>query len=159
MAKHYGIQVIHSRKCATYRGGKNCSCRPAYKAEIWVARDNRKIRRSFPTLAAARNWRHDAMAAMKKGRQAVGGSKTIRDAAEELLEGIRTGAIRTRSGDEYKPSAYRNYEEALRKRVLPRMGHMMLFEVRRGDVQRFVDSLLATGIKPSTIRNRSTRCV
>jgi len=36
---------------------------------------------------------------------------------------------------------------------------MMLFEVRRGDVQRFVDSLLATGIKPSTIRNRSTRCV
>jgi hypothetical protein len=93
------------------------------------------------------------MAAMRKGTRAVGGSKTIRDAAEELMEGLRSGAIRTRSGDEYKPSAIRNYEEALRTRVLPRMGHMMLFEVRRGDVQRFVDGLMATGLKPSTIRN------
>ncbi len=66
---------------------------------------------------------------------------------------IRSGAIRTRSGDEYKPSARRNYEEALRKRILPRMGHMLIVEVTRGDVQRFVDHLLASGISPSTIRN------
>jgi integrase len=129
------------------------NCSPAYKAEIWVARDDRKIRRSFSTLAAARAWRHDAMAALRKGTLAAGGPTTIRDAAAVLMAGIRSGAIRTRSGDEYKPSARRNYDEALRRRVLPRMGHMLVVEVTRGDVQRFVDSLLASGIAPSTIRN------
>lgn len=152
-AKHHGIQVIHSRKCATYRGGKYCSCSPAYKAEVWIARDNRKVRRSFSTLAAARNWRHDAMSALRKGTMAAGGPITIRDAAEVLIKGIRSGAIRTRSGDEYKPSAIRNLEQALKLRILPRLGHMMVVELTRGDVQRFVDYLLTTGLNPSTIRN------
>ena len=75
------------------------------------------------------------------------------------MAGIRGGAIRTRSGDEYKPSARRNYDEALKRRVLPLMGHMLLVEVTRGDVQRFVDHLLGSGISPSTIpATRSTRC-
>src|SRR3954451_300645 len=122
-AKHHGIQVIHSRKCATYRGGKYCSCSPAYKAEIWIPGGNRKMRRSFSTLAAARNWRHDAMSALRKGTMAAGGPITIRDAAEVLIKGIRSGAVRTRSGDEYKPSAIRNLEQALKLRILPRLGH------------------------------------
>ena len=152
-AKHHGIQVIHRNSCGTFKGGPNCSCAPAYKAEIWIARDSRKIRRTFSTLAAARNWRHDAMAALRKGSLATGGPTTIREAAELLLDGIRSGAIRTRSGDEYKPSAIRNYEEALRRRILPRMGHMLVVEITRGDVQRFVDHLLTTGLHASTIRN------
>ena len=139
------IQIRHKGNCASLRGG-NCNCNPAYKAEIWIAHESRKVRRSFPTLAAARAWRHDALAALRKGTRAGGSPTTIREAAAALVTGIRSGAIRTRSGDEYKPSARRNYEEALRKRILPRMGHMLIVEVTRGDVQRFVDHLLASGI-------------
>jgi integrase len=147
-----GVQVAHKRSCASREGG-DCNCHPSYKAEIWIAHESRKIRRSFPTLAAARAWRHDALSALRKGTRAGGSPTTIREAAIALMAGIRSGAIRTRSGDEYKPSARRNYDEALKRRVLPLMGHMLIVEVTRGDVQRFVDRLLATGISPSTIRN------
>ena len=147
-----GIQVVHKRACASFEE-RSCNCHPSYKAEVWIPKRNRKLRRSFPTVAAARAWRHDALVALQKRTFHSGSPTTIREAAVALMAGIRSGAIRTRSGDEYKPSARRNYDEALKRRVLPLMGHMLLVEVTRGDVQRFVDHLLGRGISPSTIRN------
>jgi Phage integrase, N-terminal SAM-like domain len=66
---------------------------------------------------------------------------------------MRSGMVRTRSGDVYKPSAVRSYEAALRDRVLPVLGAKRLADVRRRDVQRFVDELLGEGLDPSTVRN------
>ena len=34
--------------------------------------------------------------------------------AKELIAGMQSGTVRTRSGDAYKPSAIRSYDEALR---------------------------------------------
>jgi hypothetical protein len=42
--------------------------------------------------------------------------------AEELVAGMRSGTVRTRSDDVYKPSAMRSYEAALRDHVVPRIG-------------------------------------
>ena len=42
-------------------------------------------------------------------------------AAEQWLADAKAGVARTRSGDRYKPSALRSYEQALRARILP--GH------------------------------------
>ena len=86
------------------------------------------------------------MAALRKGSLATGGPTTIREAAKLLIDGIRSGAIRTRSGRRVQAERRSaTCEEALRRRILPRMGHMLVVEVTRGDVQRFVDHLLATG--------------
>jgi integrase len=66
---------------------------------------------------------------------------------------MRSGLVRTRSGDVYKPSAVRSYEAALRLHVFPDLGGLKLADVQRRDVQRLADGLLAAGKDPSTIRN------
>jgi integrase len=150
--RHVGIEVRHNRNCASKRGG-NCSCQPAYRAEAWSARDQRRIRKTFPTLAAARAWRHDAAVAIRRGTLSLRGDQTLADAAAEWLAGARAGAILTRSGDPYKPSAIRAYDEALRMRVLPELGKRKLCELTRVDLQRFVGRLMGLGLGASTVRN------
>jgi integrase len=61
--------------------------------------------------------------------------------------------IRTRSGEPYKPSALRAYEQVLRARVLPQLGHLRLSSVTRNTIQDLVDRLVAEGLAPSTVRN------
>jgi hypothetical protein len=51
-----GIEVRHGRSCAS-RAGSNCNCEPSYQAHFWSKRDGKRIRKTFPTLAAARTWR------------------------------------------------------------------------------------------------------
>lgn len=78
---------------------------------------------------------------------------TVREASEELVEGMRSGRVRTRSGDRYKPSAVRGYEAALVNRIIPLLGGKRVGDVRRRDIQKLADDLLAEGRDPSTIRN------
>jgi integrase len=78
---------------------------------------------------------------------------TVQEAAEELVAGMKSGRVRTRSGDLYKPSAIRSYEAALRYYIVPRVGRTRLADVQHRDVQRIADDLLAEGRDPSTIRN------
>ena len=103
--------------------------------------------------SAAKKWRADATVALGACTLHASTSRTLREAAEAWLEGARSGAIRTRSGDVYKPSAIRGYEQALRLRILPDLGARRLSEVQRRDVQRLVDRMLASDCNASTIRN------
>src|SRR5262249_2587798 len=116
-----GIEVRHAKGCAT-SDGRRCNCRPTYQASAWSARDAKRLRKTFPTLAAARAWRSEAQTAIRRGRLRAPAGTTLREAAEELVDGTRSGKVRTRSGDLYKPSAVRSYEAALRDRVLPTLG-------------------------------------
>lgn len=147
-----GIRKLHSTGCAARKGGK-CACRAGYEAFVFSTRDRKKIRQTFPTLAAAKAWRVDALAGLRLGTLRAPRPITIRQAADHLLVGMRAGSVRTRSGDVYKPSAIRSYEAALRLHVLPELGGLKLTEVQRRDIQRLADDLLATGRDPSTIRN------
>lgn len=147
-----GVRVRHRRGCPVAAGGE-CGCRPSYEAWVWNARDGKKIRRTFSTLAAARAWRAEAVSAVRRGTLSAPVATTLREAAEAWLLGARDGSIRTRSGDPYKPSALRGYEQALRARVLPELGRLRLSEIRRVDVQDLADGLLAQGLDASTIRN------
>jgi integrase len=83
----------------------------------------------------------------------AGSSETLGAAAEAWLDGVKSGAIRNRSGRTYKPSAIRGYEASLVLRVLPELGGVRLSEVRRVDLQDFADRLCADGLDPSTVRN------
>jgi site-specific recombinase XerD len=68
------------------------------------------------------------------------------------LTGAKTGAITNRSGDPYKPSALRSYEQAMRLRVLPAFRRARLADLTRPDLQQFVNRLIADGTHPSTIQ-------
>src|SRR5438105_4146296 len=129
-----GIRARHSRSCRSHDGGR-CNCKPSWEASVYLKREHRKRRETFPTQAAAKNWRADALKAASRGQMRSPTSVTVRRAADELLVGMRDGSIPTRSGGCYKPSVIRSYEEALRLRLLPELGDVRLSEVTRGDVQ------------------------
>jgi integrase len=147
-----GIQVRHSKLCPTRTGGA-CKCKPTYQANVWSAREGKRIFKTFPALAAAKAWRADTQVALRRGTVRAGSSPTLRAAAEAWLDGVHGGAIRNRSGHRYKPSAIRGYEAALVSRVLPALGSERLANIRRIDLQDFADELCAEGLDASTVRN------
>lgn len=152
MAKTTGIRTRHGRACAS-RTGRACNCSPSYEAWVWSPRDERKLRRTFSNLAAAKGWRHDAASDVRKGALRAPTPRTIREAWDEWLAGARDGSVRTRGGDIYKPSVIRSYETSMNLRVLPPLGAAKLATVTRLHVQDMADHMLADGLDPSTIRN------
>ncbi len=112
-----------------------------------------KVRRSFPTEAAASAWRRDTLAAAARGRRVLPADVTIRELADELVAGMCDGAIRNRSGEPYKPSVVASYTGSLERHVLPALGARRIGDVTRRDVQALVERLARAGSDPSTIRN------
>ena len=71
------------------------------------------------------------MPELRRGTMRAPTQTTLRQAWEVWQTGAKEGAIRTRSGDQYKPSALRSYEQAMRLHVLPDLGAVKLSEVSR----------------------------
>jgi integrase len=80
--------------------------------------------------------------------------RTVRQALDELLDGMRAGTILDRSGRRYRPATIRSYREAIDKYLVPKLGHLRLGEVRRADTQKLVDEMHAKGLAGSTVRNK-----
>jgi hypothetical protein len=114
-----GIEVRHARSCAS-RDGKRCNCSPGYRVAAYDAISKRKVSKTFRGLAEARRWRAGAQSQAAKGVRLAGTPQTLLEAAEAFVNGIATGAIRTKTGERYKPSVLREYERSLRLHVLPR---------------------------------------
>jgi integrase len=146
-----GITARHARACPARSSGR-CRCTPSYQAQVWSARDGKRVS-SFSTLADAKAWRHDALVGLRRGTVRATAETRLHGAAAEWLRGARDGSILNRSGDRYKPSALRGYEQALRDRILPELGGAKLSDIRRSDVQRLVNRMLGAGFNASTIRN------
>lgn len=60
-------------------------------------------------------------------------SEIVREAADAWLAGVRSGLIRPRGGEPYKPNAIRSYDIGLRLRALPALGARRLCDVTRVD--------------------------
>lgn len=91
--------------------------------------------------------------ALRRGRRLPGErGDALAAVCEEWLELARSGVVRNRSGERYKPSAVRGYELALRRRVLPTLGGEPVAEVRRVDLQDLVDELVASGMAAATVQ-------
>ncbi len=147
-----GVSLRHSRHCRSRAGG-TCECRPSYQAQVFSPADRKTIRRTFRTLADARAWRAQAKSDLDRGTLRAPTRTTLHEAAEEWLSAAGAGVVRTRSGDPYKPSARRAYEQALRLKLLPPLGHLRLSSVTGSAVQDLVDRLVAEGASASTVRN------
>jgi integrase len=130
--------------------------RVTYEAWIWSPRDSRKIRRSFPTLAAAKGWRTDAQKAVKDKKLRAPTSRTLRQEVEEWLDGAREGRILNRRKQRYKPAVVRIYGISLKLRVLPELGDRRLTDIDHADLLELKGQLLGEGCSASTIRNTFT---
>jgi len=125
----------------------------SYEASVWIAADARRIRRTFPTLAAAKAWRADAVLAVRQKRLRGPSGITLREAAGDWLRDARSGIATTRGGTPYKPSVILGYDQVLALRVLPLLGGLRLEQVTRTGMQELVDRWAAEGLSGSTIRN------
>jgi integrase len=147
-----GIRERHARDCATHAGKKRCSCSPSFEAVVSFARGERR-RKTFPSLSDAKAWRTQLLAAKTRSRQRAPSSITLRDAAAEYVEGMRDGSITTRSGQPYKPSTIRGYEQSLELHALPDLGGRRAADVTTGDIQRLVERLSKERHAGTTIAN------
>jgi integrase len=143
-----GVRQRHGLKC---NGKGRCDC--PWQASVYSKRDDKKIRKAFPTRAAAKAWREDKLGAVKRGELRPPTATTVRQAADAFLAGARDGSIPTASGARYKPATLRGYKVGLDKRVLPALGDMRLSEVQRRDVQDLADRLTAEDLSASTVQN------
>ena len=147
-----GIRKRHSKGCSARAGGR-CNCNAGWEASIYLAREGRKLRRTFARESEAKSWRADARAAANARSLRTPSQITVEQAAWLWLEAARSGAVRDRSGHHYKPGTLREYGRALDLRVLPEFGDTRLSELTRADLQDFVDRLLDRKLAASTIRN------
>ena len=106
MSRTPGIRVRHRASCRANADGR-CNCAPTYEASVGGGKQGQKIRESFPTLAAAKAWQTEARHAVHRGQLHAGSTMTIREAADDLIDGMKSGRLRTRAGAVYKPSVMR----------------------------------------------------
>jgi integrase len=145
-----GIDVRHRNTCERPREDGKC-CGAGFQAHVFDKTTGKRIRKTFSTKTAAKLWRQDALSALRTGELTADRGPTVREAVDQWLEEARNGHVRNRSGDPYKPSAIRGYEQNLRRRVLPSLGSLRLREVKPKDLQALVDRLDREGLSASTI--------
>lgn len=160
-----GLRERHSRRCNSRDGG-GCNCVPSCEAWVYSARHGCKLYKTFSgkgAKAAAKDWRADATHALRRGRLRPATRKTVRQAAEELIAGMRDGSIQSARKRPYKPATIRSYERALGltleqrerapERVLERLGDYRLSELDRETVEDYAKRLSTAGYDWSTVHN------
>ncbi len=150
-----GIRKRHSQGCRSRDGGR-CNCNAGWEASVYLAREGRKVRKTFKAEAEARSWRADAMTAANRGTlpSARRDTRTLTAALRDFVDGMEAGTIRPRGRSAYKPNTVRSYRRALENYVEPSaVGRIKLTDVRRADVQAFADELLGSGLAPKTVAN------
>jgi integrase len=154
--RYPGISKVHSRACPSLAGGRcpgKPGCPPSYQATIRDRRTGRLVRKHFREIAEAKSWREDANRAVRAGTFSAPSPRTVAEALDTYLVGMRDGTILDRSGRSYKPATCRSYARSVRLRLVPLLGRYRLSELRRRDVQDAIDTMRAHGVAPSTVRN------
>lgn len=152
--KHPGVYRVHRRSCIVR---EECKCPPAYQAVVSVFREGKRIpvRKHFESIKAACQWRQDASSAARVGKLTVPTRTTLWEAAQDLIDGMRTGRIYDRSGRPYKPSTVRGYVTHLRTYILPALGGQRLSTITRRDLQQLLERLHGEplNLSASTLHN------
>jgi integrase len=150
-----GIRKRHSPDCGHWQE-RRCDCNAGYEAWVYIAREGGKVRRTFKRQDEAKVWRAEALVAASRGSlQLVNRDpRSLAVALAQFVEDMKRGKVRPKKRDRYKPSTIRNYDQHLRRRIAPTpLGSMRVTEIRRLDVQDFVDDWLGKGLHSSTVNN------
>src|ERR1700677_3767739 len=97
-----GVRQRHGLNCN--RKGR-CDC--PWEASVYSKRDAKKIRKTFPTKAAAVAWRDDSRSAVRKGSMSAPTAITITEAADAWLGRAPAADRLTRPGGAHKPRGLR----------------------------------------------------
>lgn len=161
-----GVEVRHSRHCPN-SGQRRVECQhcaPSFRASIYdpsIERtDNagRHIRggyRKSPSskrLADVRAWQTEVAYGIQRGTLGTPSTTTVQQAWDKWIAGVRSGSIRNRNGDTFKPSVVRGYEGSMKLHVLPLVGARKLSDLKRRHVQEVVDRIVLVH-SASTTRN------
>ena len=88
MKPNPGVRRLHSVGCpAKADEHARCRCNAGYEASVWDAHAGRKIRKTFPTAAAARTWRSDAEQGVRHGTLRASEPTTVNEAADAARRG------------------------------------------------------------------------
>ena len=150
-----GIRRRHSRNCAS-RQDKRCNCKAGWEASVYLAREGKRVTKTFPKEAEAKGWRADAKRAVDTGRlrTAERDGRNLAVALAEFVAGMRRGTVRPKRRERYKPNTVRSYDQSVRVHIAPApISRMKVEEVRRPDLQDFADELLASGLGGGTVSN------
>jgi integrase len=123
----------------------------SYRASVWDAARERRIRKTFGTMAAAKAWRSDASKALRSGANLTPSKVTVDAAVAEWIVGAKDGTIRTRGRAPFKPGTIRIVERSHRLRLSPELGARALSSLRTTELQDYVDRLDREGMNANTI--------
>jgi integrase len=139
--RYQGIYARHRLDCAVDKG-RACNCSPSYWGQVWdrAASKPRKTKK-LHSVAEARNARADLEATLRAGTLPTSSTMRVAKAIEAYLSAIEAGKALNKHGRPYKPSAIRDLQGALEGYVEPALGGRQLVDMRRGDVQRLIDSM------------------
>ncbi len=148
-----GIYYQHSSKCNGRKSDGSCRCNPSYQASVWIARNNKRLKKVFPTVSQAKSWRAELTTASKQGGALPAASRlTVAQALDEYIDGMKSGAILNRSHRPYKPSVIRGYARSA-ERIKAELGGVRITDLSRRDIKSFAAKLAADGFGPSSVRN------
>ena len=146
-----GITKAHRAACPAHANAKaRCRCTPRWRAFVHHRAGGRK---TFDAQSEARAWKRDMEQRGKVARRPYGYVPKVAEAADELIDGMRSGAIRNRSDDVYKASVIADYEQALAAHIRPVLGARPLDQVERRHVMHLAEELQRRSLSPSRIRN------
>lgn len=121
-----------------------------------MAREKKRITKSFRREAEAKRRRTDARRAIERGE--LGGTsrdaRTLADGLREFVAAMEGGTVRPKGRKRYKPNTIRSYERVSRVYIEgSAVGGMKVAEIRRRDLQDFADELLGSGLAAGTVSN------
>ena len=120
MRKQTGIQVRHRQGCGSVNG-RQCNCSPAYQAEVYIAKDDQKRRKTFATLKDAQRWRGQMLTEAAQGTLRGPRSTKLNDIAEAWEEAAKAGHSIARGKKKFKPRVItthmRNYDLHWREQI------------------------------------------
>lgn len=126
---------------------------------FWSVRDGRKVQKSFPTPAAARGWRRDALSAVAGGKLRASTSERWPTRHARGSSGSSAGRSATRGGRPYKPAVLRLYRRDVETYIVKELGGVKVSQLRRRDVQASSMSSSDTVCREAVSAASSTRSV
>jgi integrase len=138
--------VTHQRTCAS-RAGAGCDCTPAAGGKIYKTFSGKGAK------SAAKQWRSDAVPAIRRHELRAPTRVTLREAWDSWIAAVERGEVLSRFKRPYKPSALRTYRADMERYVLPALGARRLADITADDVQALVERLNGQGLSGSKVRN------
>lgn len=152
------VRVRHGYRCRSRDGGR-CNCTPKFEAHVYVARDDKKLRRVFTTREEALRWRVEQDALNRVGALRGPVDVSMRELAAEWHKAATSGLAIAAVGKSttrrkaFKPSTARTHWENWAYWD-PAIGARRVNQVNTRDLQNIVNMWMEEGKARATISNR-----